>query len=176
MNKRTIYYTSAVAAPLLALGLVAAPVFAQDANGMNAARPELSDEQKATLEQVRELHKQGKRDEAHALLESAGFPMRPMMMARHNRKDVRKDMRERHEAIRSAVQSGDYAAFQELTKDAPFASEMAEAVFKTLVEASKLREAGDVQGAKTLIDESGIKRPHPVKRLRSQMRTMRSAQ
>lgn len=41
----------------------------------------LTDEQKATMEQVRKLHEEGKHDEAKALLEKAGLPMgRPHIM------------------------------------------------------------------------------------------------
>jgi hypothetical protein len=157
MNKRTIYYTSAVAAPLLALGLVAAPAFA---HGMGGARPELTDEQKTALEQVRELHKQGKRDEAHALLESAGLPARPLMIKFHSRMGGDEKMREQHGAVFEAIQNGDFATFQELTKDAPFAGEMDEATFAKLAEAHKLREAGDTEGAKAILDEAGLKPLH----------------
>jgi ABC-type transport system substrate-binding protein len=161
MNKRTLYYTSAVAAPLLALGFIAAPVFAQGvAQSPRAERPEFSAEQKAALKQARELHKQGKHDEAIALLESAGLPDRPMM-GRRMPGQVPPEMREHRADVREAVLNGDYAAFQELTKDAPFASKIDEATFNTLHEAAKLREAGDLEGAKALLDEAGIKPPRP---------------
>lgn len=46
--------------------------------GMMVKRIELSAEQKATLEQVQVLRKEGKADEAKALLEKAGIPTKPM--------------------------------------------------------------------------------------------------
>ncbi len=126
-----MYYATAAAAPLLALGLVAAPAFA---HGMSGARPEFTDEQRTILEQVRELHKQGKRDEARALLESAGVPARPRMMKFRAHPSDEK-MREHHQAVQDAIKNGDYAAFQELAKDAPFAGKIDEAAFTKMTEA-----------------------------------------
>ncbi len=161
MKKRTIYYTSAMAAPLLALGLAAAPAFAHDAAG---TRPELTDEQRGVLEQVRELHKQGKRDEARALLESAGLPARPLMIKFRAHPGDEK-MREHHEAVQEAIKNGDFAAFQELTKDAPFADKIDETMFAKMVEASKLHETGDHEGAKAVLDEAGLKPFHPHQKM-----------
>lgn len=155
MNKRTIYYTSAAAVPLLALGLVA-PALAHG----TGARAELTEEQKTALEQVRDLHKQGKRDAAHALLESVGLPSRPFAIKFRVHPGDEK-IRVHRQAMQEAIGNGDFAAFQELTKDAPFAGRIDEATFAELAEAYQLREAGDTEGANVILDRAGVKRLHP---------------
>lgn len=45
--------------------------------GGRMERANITDEQKAVLERVRDLHEQGKIEEARALLESAGLPAMP---------------------------------------------------------------------------------------------------
>lgn len=67
-----------------------------------------------------------------------------------------------HEQVRSAIKqalsSGDYQAFLTATKDKPTdVPTITEAQFNILVQAEKLRTAGDEAGAKKLLDDAGIK-------------------
>ncbi len=52
---------------------------------MKPMRVELTAEQKATLDQAQALRKEGKVDEAKALLEKAGMPGKPMFKMRFGR-------------------------------------------------------------------------------------------
>lgn len=64
------------------------------------------------------------------------------------------------EKIRTAVESGDYAAFQAAAVNSPLEGKIdSQAKFDKLVEAKKLRESGDHEGAKAIMDELGIKPP-----------------
>ena len=65
-------------------------------------------------------------------------------------------------AIETALESGDYATFKNLIAtqvkpaDAP---EITEEIFLKLVEAQKLRKAGDKAGAEKIMTELGMKKP-----------------
>lgn len=60
-------------------------------------------------------------------------------------------------AFQSALDSGDYAAFT-ATRPAG-APEISEEIFQKLVEANKLRKAGDKTGADKIMTELGLKKP-----------------
>jgi ABC-type hemin transport system substrate-binding protein len=62
-----------------------------------------------------------------------------------------------HTAIKTAIAKNDYQAFLLATKDKPAGSpNITEVQFNTLVQADKLRAAGDQVGAKALIKAAGI--------------------
>jgi hypothetical protein len=83
--------------------------------------------------------------------------MRPMWM--HKDDPAREAERK---AMDTALANNDYAAFQTAiagkTKPAD-APEMTEAVFAKMVEAYKLRQAGDMTGAQKIMTELGFKAP-----------------
>ena len=62
----------------------------------------------------------------------------------------------KHEAIRTAVENNDYDAFVAATEGTPMADIDAD-TFAKMVEAHNLREAGDHEGARALMEELGIK-------------------
>jgi len=66
---------------------------------------------------------------------------------------------ERHDAVRVALENNDYAAFQSAVAGTPLADEVTAENFSKFVEAHKLMESGDHEGAKTIMDELGIKGP-----------------
>lgn len=65
-----------------------------------------------------------------------------------------------HTAIKQAFATGDYQTFLAVTKkddkDEPI---ITEAQFNAMIEAQKLRAAGDMAGAKKILDDAGIKPP-----------------
>lgn len=66
----------------------------------------------------------------------------------------------RREAVRAAVTAGDFAAWSEALADAPDAEEFVnEENFNVLVEASALRESGDNEAARELLQANDIRRP-----------------
>lgn len=111
-------------------------------------RQNLSEEQIEMLKEAREYHEEGDFDSARDLLESAGIDM-PM-------KQMRDDMKEKHDSVRDAIESGNYEAFQAATADAPVDIEISEEQFKDLQEVHKLHEAGDFEAARDLAQELGL--------------------
>jgi hypothetical protein len=115
---------------------------------------ELSEEQQASLETLRELMHDGKIEEAKAFAEANGLPS-----LRHGMR-MRLDP-EKQAALEAALESGDYDAFAELTADAPFADELTPEAFTFLVEAHTLMEAGDMDGAREILHDIGFPVPMP---------------
>jgi len=97
------------------------------------------------------LKEAGDKEGAKALLEEAGI----------KRPGFHKGERGQHFAeFKAVIESGDYQAWLELHegKDVP-EDFLSEAAFNTLSEAHALKEAGDKEGAKALLEEAGIERP-----------------
>ena len=112
-------------------------------------RPDLTDEQKNILEQVKELKDSGDVEGAKKLAEELGLPMFGKMHGKS----------ENHEQIEEALTNGDYNTFKELTKDAPFADKLTEEVFSKLQEAHVLRQAGKHEEARAIMESLGINPP-----------------
>ncbi len=134
---------------ILALALIMAGVGVSSAYaGVFGERQQnLTDEQKAILEQVRELKEAGNYEEARELAQEVGLRNKKHRM-----------MYENKEEVKIALENNDYSAFQELTTDKPFAGEITEEIFAKMVEAHQLRLAGDYEGAKAIHDELGLKK------------------
>ncbi len=69
------------------------------------------------------------------------------------------EMKERkisHEAVRTAVENNDYNAWVKAIADRPIADVITEDNFSQLVEAHTLRDAGDMEGAREIMEELGI--------------------
>ncbi len=63
-------------------------------------------------------------------------------------------------AIKQAITNGDYQAFIAATKNSRAGtSTITEAQFNAMVQANKLRVAGDIAGAKKILSDAGIKPP-----------------
>lgn len=153
MTSKEILKIVAFALPAMAL-LVGTSVYADTATRGRGNFPELTDEQKAIMEQVRELHQAGKFDEAKALIESSDLPM-PM-----GPKGDRPEMDGHREEVRQAIEDNDFETFKELTADAPFADKVTEANFAKMVEAHQLMEDGDHEAARAIMEEIGFPGPH----------------
>ena len=71
-----------------------------------------------------------------------------------------KHNRENFEAIKEAIATNDYSTWFELMSDHPKAEDFINEVnFTKLVEAYRLKESGDIEGAKVIMEELGLKRP-----------------
>lgn len=68
--------------------------------------------------------------------------------------------RQKHEAVRVALENGDYTAFTSAVQGTPLATEVTAENFARFKEAHTLMEAGDHDAARAIMDELGIKRPH----------------
>lgn len=143
----------------------------------NANRPQLTDAQKQTLQQVRELYHQGKTSEAEALAKQAGLPERPQAGEREGRGAGLTGHSEHHkpeenltaeeklareakrQALENAIAANDYATFVSLIAGTPFEGKITESTFPKLVEAQALMKAGDHKGAHTIMKELDIHGP-----------------
>ncbi len=97
-------------------------------------------------------------------------PIATRMMHQHNRN---------HEAILSALKADDYAAFTAAIAGVQMpagAPEITEAMFETLVQAEKLRESGDITGAKKILVDAGITLPFGHSSDRGKMPLLTDAQ
>lgn len=77
--------------------------------------------------------------------------------------DTSNKSRSNKTAFESALESGDYTTFKSLTATMPKpagAPEITEEIFQKLVEANKLRKAGDKEGAEKIMTELGLKKPN----------------
>jgi len=71
-----------------------------------------------------------------------------------------KEMRENFDAIKEAIANNDYEAWKTAMSDHPKAEEFVnEETFAKMVEAYQLREAGDLEGAREIMEQLGL--PHP---------------
>ena len=113
----------------------------------------LTDEQKATLEEAKKLKEAGDEEGAKALLDKAGIklPERPFKI-------------KMSEEVKNALEAGDYEAWKkamtEQDPNSPMLSDITdEAKFQAMVKVHAAMEAGDVESAKTIAEEAGLKMP-----------------
>ncbi len=149
--------------PFLALALFASVATSASAFGGNIdsiAFDELSvDLTNAQIVALEEAHslRQIAHEDAQIILENAGIDQDTM---REVRRAMHESQHKTHEAVRVAIESGDYQAFLTAVEDMPLAEIInSEADFITFVEAHTLREAGDYEGAQVLMEGLGVKRP-----------------
>lgn len=90
--------------------------------------------------------------------------------------EQREEFSAKREAIQSAIDANDYNAWVELLKDKPKAEELvSEEKFSILVEAKKLRDAGDIDAARALVEDAGIKIPGHKKEMKEHRQKVREA-
>jgi hypothetical protein len=117
---------------------------------------DLSDSQVSALEEAREIRTSAQ-EEAKAVLEKAGLDQTKM---REIHEAMRESRQEKHEAVESAFENNDYEAFKVAVADTPMAEKItSEADFEKLAEAHELRESGDKDGAKAIMEDLGITGP-----------------
>jgi hypothetical protein len=144
---------SLLALPALAILLGVGGTATAYAHGQGPVE-DLTEEQRDSLETLKDLMHEGKIEEAKALAEAAGLPS-----LKHGPR-LRMNP-EKQAAFEAALESGDYTAFAQLAADAPFADELTPEAFERLVEAHTLMEAGDMEGAKSILAELDIHFPLP---------------
>lgn len=111
-----------------------------------------SEAQQTAIEQAFEIRKNAE-TEAQTILSNAGVDMDELHFA----------MRAAHEknraAMDAALKNNDYETFSSLVAGTPMEEEVTEAVFAKMVEAHRLRDAGDYEGARAIMEELGLKGP-----------------
>ncbi len=163
MNQKTMKKFSLSVMPLLVLvALSGATAFAADVSTTETshrARIQITEAQKTILAQIKALHEQGKDDEARALAKSSGIPklLKPL---RGEHKPHQWPNHENRKKINTALTNNDFATFKLLIASTPFASSVTEATFAKLVEAHALREKGDHEGARKIMEELGFRGHH----------------
>ena len=125
------------------------------------AKLNLTSSQVETLESVHELKgsEDFDRETIKEMIEDAGIDTEALHEAKHELRD------ERRAELEAIFESGDYDAFVALSADRENAPEITESQFEVMVQAHELREAGDREGAREVLEEVGIDRPErPGKR------------
>ncbi len=143
--------------PVAALAITATSVSAfSDTNLLSKLSINLTDTEKAALEEAREIRDTA-RKEADQVLEDAGITNERMEEIH----DAMHEAREKeHEAIKAAIAANDFEAYKTAVANSPIADTIdTEAKFAKLVEAHKLIESGDKDGAHAIMDELGMKAP-----------------
>lgn len=141
--------------PLAAFALTVTT--AQAFNSEVLVRAGLTDEQIEAFEEARELREEGDRDGARDVLVEAGVDeetLRKVHDAMHEYRD------ERRTAIDEAVENNDYEAFKEAITGSPLADIItSETDFEKFSEAHQLRQEGDNEAARDIMDELGFEPP-----------------
>ena len=113
----------------------------------------LTDTQIEALEETHKLRQDGaNRAEIKEMLEAAGI-------SRETMKEIHTAMRQHRSEVKEAIKAEDYEAYQNAVADTPHADIInSEDDFSLLVEAYKLREAGDHEGAWEIMSELGFEK------------------
>lgn len=141
--------------------LIAIAAFAVTSTGAQAfvggnylAQAGLTQTQIEAFTQARELRMKGKSDEARDLLLEAGLDEETL-------DSIRDAARAAREAVHTAIENNDFAAFRTATEGTPLYDIITtEADFKLFVEAHELRQAGKTEEARDILDELGVPAPH----------------
>lgn len=147
-----------VVVPIAAFALSATAASAFSPDILNKLDLNLSEEQISALEDARELRKEGEFTEAKEILEGVGLSSEDLQQIRESMREYRQEHRD---AMREALESGDYGAYLAAVADTPMA-DVIDTVgeFDLLKQAHDLREAGDVEAAKEIFDQLGLPKPH----------------
>lgn len=114
----------------------------------------LNDVQISAFEDAQELRKSGDKEGARDVLVEAGIDVDAMHAVGEAMHEYRKENRD---AVHTAVENNDYAAFTTAVAGSPIADIVtSEDDFAQFVEAAKLREAGDMDAAHTIMQELGF--------------------
>jgi hypothetical protein len=108
----------------------------------------LTDEQKGVLQEARELRMDGDTDAAQALLEQKGM----------DRETRRADREAHREATQAAMEAGDYSAFAAAVAGTQMEEALTEEVFEKMSEAHALKEAGEYDAAREIMEELDLPR------------------
>lgn len=127
-------------------------------NPTHITRTQLTDAQKAALEQAKTLRADGKTTEASALLKQAGLSG---FGNRHSGRGGPPEgiNRTNHDAIEKAIEANDFTAYTALTKGSPMEGKIDATQFAKLVQAHVLIKSGDTAGAKAILNTLGLGGP-----------------
>ena len=150
-----------VVVPVAAFAVTAGTASAFNSDLLKKLDLNLSDNQIEALEEAHDLRHEGEHEEAKEVIEDAGLDREDM---KEIRAAVREYRSERREAIKEAIEDEDYEAFLEATEGSHLAEVIdTESEFERFIEAHELRQDGDHEAAKAILDELGIERPHKGK-------------
>ncbi len=144
--------------PVAAFAITAAGVSAFSGDLLEKLDIDLTSEQVSALEEAHELRlEDADRDEVHAVLEDAGIDRETMQNVREAVHEYREEMREN---VHAALEDGDYDAFLEAIEGTPLEDVIdTENEFEQFMDAFDLRQSGDHEGAREIMDELGLERP-----------------
>lgn len=143
--------------PVAALAITVTSASAFTGTGfLNNLNVDLADSQKTALETAHDIREEA-REKAQQVLEDAGIDDAKMREIHDAMRDAREAS---YKAIETAVTNNDYAAFTTAVANTPLADTIdTEAEFAKFVEAHALREAGDHDGARAILEELGMPTP-----------------
>jgi len=140
--------------------LIPVAAFAVTVTGASAFNSEvlekagLSNTQISAFEEAHELRKDGDREAAREVIVDAGIDQETLESVREAMKEHREETRT---AIKEAVDNEDYNAFVDAADGSPLADIItSEDDFEQFVEAHELREAGDKEAAKEILEDLGF--------------------
>lgn len=116
---------------------------------MKGAYVNFSDSEQVAIEKASEI-RQAAEEEARQVLEDAGVDMEKLHEARHAYMETRR------EEMDQVFESGDYNAYLELVAGTPMEGKVSEDDFDKLAEAHNLRQSGDYEGARAIMEELGL--------------------
>ncbi len=147
MNIKTKYVVPAALLGVLMVGATSAYAF----GGFNPeAFSNFTSEEQNAIQKIQDIREAAEED-VQQVLEDAGLTIEEIRDAQHAFGEVQR------EKLDVALESGDYDAYQALVAESPRATDLTEEVFDQLVEAHKLREAGDHKGARAIMEDLGLK-------------------
>ena len=118
---------------------------------------DLTNSQIEILEEAHELRQAGEREAARTLIRESDIDRETLQEIRQAVKAERKSVRE---AIKTAVATDDYDAFLAAADGTKLGDVIdTQSEFDRLVEAYELKEAGDKEGARAIMDDLGLERP-----------------
>jgi DNA-binding transcriptional MerR regulator len=143
--------------PVAAFAVTATAVSAFNGDVLRQLDTDLTETQISTLEKVSALRQNGaSRDEIKNALSEAGIDHDTMKEIRTAMHDQREKM---HDAIESALETKDYEAFMLAVVGSPLAEIItSKEAFDKITEAHALKESGDHEAARAIMDELGMKR------------------
>ena len=162
MTNTTLLTKTIIGAGAIILGL--GVVASVSAFGGENFRQNLTDEQKTVFGEAHELRMDGNYEGARVLLTDndlgKGFGAQGQGAGneeyRAERTAQRQEKQEMRNVAREAVENNDYEAFLEARPDNVAFPEISEETFASIVEAHELRESGDYEGARAIMEGLGF--------------------
>jgi len=144
--------------PMAAFAVTVTGVSAFNSDMLEKLDIDLSDTQVSALEEAHELREAGAdREEVREVLSDAGVDRETLKEIREAAHEYRQAM---HEEVKAALDAEDYDAYKDAVEGTHRADLIdSETDFLKLIEAHELREAGDHEAAREIMEELGFERP-----------------